>query len=189
MFTEQEIKHIKMVKSTIQKYIDILRTTEWWNGNFDNDMYLTGGAIASLLQDEKPKDWDFYCKDLKSNDHLAHWLKTIGNDHIADVDEKYKEVQGKNGKMITANAITMNNGASFITMLVGSPNDVRKTFDYVHCLPYYELATDTLYISKLQYDCCKNKLLAVNNEKSVKFYRESKFIHRGYYKLINYDKM
>jgi hypothetical protein len=188
MFTEQEIKHIKMVKSTIQEYINIIRTTEWWNGNFANDMYLTGGAIASIIQDERPKDWDFYCKDIKTNDSLKHWLQTIGHDNIADVDEKYKEFQGQNGKMITANAITMDNDASFITMLVGKPKDVRKTFDYIHCLPYYDLSTDTLYISKLQYDCCKNKLLVVSNEKSVKIYRESKFLERGY-KPTNIDKM
>lgn len=187
MFTEDEIKHIKDVKNKIRDYLANMESQEWWNGNFNNELYLTGGAIASLLQYEEPKDWDFYTRNLTTNNALKHWLENIGIDSIADVDEKYKESVGQDGKMITANAITMSNGASFITMIVGKPDDVRKTFDYVHCTPYYDLATDILHISKMQYVCCNNKLLVENNPKSVKDYRQNKFLQRGYKKKSYFE--
>jgi hypothetical protein len=187
MFTQNEIEHIKDVKNKIRDYLAKMESKDWWNGTFQSELYLTGGAIASLIQVEEPKDWDFYTTNTTNNNLIKEWLTSVGHDSIADVDEKYKEVLGQDGKMITANAITMKNGASFITILAGTPQAVRDTFDYVHCTPYYDLATDTLHISKMQYVCCKNKLLVVNNANNVKDYRQDKFLQRGYKKKSYFE--
>lgn len=181
MFNFTQRGHILSVKKKIQAMVEVMQTREWTDGYILpwDKMYLTGGAIASLIQGEKPKDLDFYFTDeafmLAMRAHLLHHKQ-----HIADVDPKYKEVLGENGKMITANAITMDDGASFITMIWGTPEQIKSTFDYVHCTPHYSLADKLLYISPKQYTAAVNKVLIVNNESSVKEYRTTKFKERGY---------
>lgn len=183
-FTSQDVAKIYDVKNSIQYFVKILKETEWFQDFVDaNNIILTGGAIASLIQNEIPKDWDFYFTDWQAMRSFQEHLDTdYLKESIADVDEKYKEVVGKDGKMITANAVTMNSGASFITKIWGSPDDIRQSFDYVHCTPYYSLAVDKLYISKEQFDACSNKRLIVNNKESLKPYRLDKFLRRGYRK-------
>jgi hypothetical protein len=180
-FSYTEKEHILSVKKDIELFIDNMQNTSWYGGcTHNNNIILTGGAFASLLNDEKPKDWDFY---FNFYEDMEYFKDTVENKFIHDihkVDDQYKELLGKNGKMITANSITMNNDASFITLLTGNPNEIRSHFDYVHCLPYYELATKKLYISKQQYMACTQKTLIINNEKSFKPYRHDKFIKRGF---------
>ena len=143
------------------------------------DVFLSGGAIGSLLRGEAPKDWDFYFTTEKSmNIFKQHLMRHP--DRIMKVDEKYKESVGVDGKMITANAITMEDGSSFITMMYGSPDTIRSQFDYVHCTPYFSLETAKLYISEKQYHACVYKKLIVNNSRAVKKYRTEKFLSRGY---------
>lgn len=187
MFTQEQRNHINDVKDEIENHIVGMLHQPWWDGKFTNDIFLTGGAIASLIQGEQPNDWDFYTKNMTDNKELANHLELNCKRHIEDIEEKYKDCLGKDGKMITTRAITMKTKDSFITMLSGDPVDVRATFDYVHCMPYYDLRTRKLYISEKQYACCKHKLLVVNNAKNIKGYRMDKFLKRGYVNVHNVE--
>lgn len=60
------------------------------------------------------------------------------------------------------------------------PQQIKASFDYVHCTPHYSLQDKKLYISPKQYAAAKNKVLIINNAGMVKPYRESKFRERGY---------
>ena len=170
------------VKRQINIYLQNMVQCRWYKDVKPENFFLTGGAIASLLQDEQPKDWDFYFKEYTNCNDFTNIVEMVANKSIKNVDDRYKESVGKNGKMITGKAITMNNNASFITMIVGSPEYVRSTFDYKHCMPYFDLQENKLYISEEQYDLCVSKKLRVNNELYVKEYREHKFLERGYQK-------
>jgi hypothetical protein len=107
-------------------------------------------------------------------------LNDVRKDEVADVNEKYSDFIGKDGKMITANSITMKDGNSFITKYYGDINHVKKHFDFLHCTPHYSLKEEKLYISQRQYDACLNKKLIVNNSKVIKKHRVIKFKERGY---------
>jgi hypothetical protein len=179
-FTSAEITHIVDVKRIVELYLNGIRDSNWaseyilpWD-----KMYLSGGAIASIIQGETPKDFDFYFLDefsmRKMETHLLY-----KNEYIKDVDEKYRDAVGKDGKMITEKAITMKNGASFIIMQWGEPADVKSSFDYVHCTAHYSLLESKLFISPKQYRACKNKLLIANSATSSHA-RANKFIKRGY---------
>jgi hypothetical protein len=180
-FNPKQTAHIRSIKELIEEMVDAMQTQPWAEGYILpwDKMFLTGGAIASLIQGEKPKDLDFYFTDeqhmLAMRAHLLHQKQ-----YIADVDPKYKEVLGENGKMITANAITMNDSASFITMMWGTPAVIKSNFDYVHCTPHYSLVDRMLYISPKQYTSALHKVLVVNNQSAVKEYRTQKFKERGY---------
>jgi hypothetical protein len=158
----------------------------WWGGTMSlGHVFLTGGAIASILQGEQPKDLDFYFYSQGAmNEWREHLLKN--DQYIADVKENYKLSLGQDGKMITANAITMKSGHSFITRFCGDREFVKKSFDYAHCCADYDPWTEKLRISPLQYWCIKNKVLMVNNQDNVTQWREDKFINRWY---VKYDTL
>lgn len=183
-FTDADKLHLYKVKEYLQKSIREIGSSNYlapyalpWKG-----VYLTGGAIASAIQDESPRDFDFYCEDEKTMRAFEEHLTKSCFEHIKDVEEKYHDLIGRDGKMITGKAITMKNGASFITMIYGKPEDVKRSFDFVHCTPHYHIGTTQLFISERQYRACKDKKLIVNNPDKVKPWREDKFKSRGYTK-------
>ena len=183
IFNESEQQHILDVKNGIQSFVSSCILSPWGMSLASpidwGNLYLTGGAIASLLQGEHPKDWDFYFKD---NLSMTIWKNTLLKpdliEYVAEAKEYYDTLITR--KMITTNCITMNNGASFVTMLAGDPKTVRESFDYVHCTPWYDLEEQKLYISRQMYDSIMQKKLIVNNAKNCKEYRLNKFKKRGY---------
>jgi hypothetical protein len=180
MFTEQDKQKILSVKEQIRQRIQAFKKTPYYNPDLPWDkLFLTGGAICSLLNDEEPNDWDWYFKDWDTmHQFQSHLVKC--ELFIKDVDKKYGDF-GVNGKMITAKAITMDDNNSFITMVSGPPEQVKQSFDYVHCMPHYEWnLIGKVYISEKQYFACTNKKLIVNNPSKVKEYRQEKFIKRGW---------
>lgn len=179
-FTDLDKAVIISIKANIRSMMIYLKE-KIPSAHYD-DMFLSGGAIASLIQNGQPKDWDVYFTnpltqkvviDLFSTDYLL-------SDDIAIVDEKYREMTKGDGRCITENAMTLKNGIQLITKHNGTPDEIRETFDFVHCKPYYHFGQDQLFISKEQYDLCHNKKLKVNNQKNVTPWRISKFEKRGY---------
>jgi len=183
IFNESEQQHILDVKNRIQSFVSSCVISPWGMSLASpidwGNVYLTGGAIASLLQGEQPKDWDFYFKD---NLSMTIWKNTLLRDdiikYVAEAKEYYDTLIAR--KMITTNCITMDNGASFITMISGDSKTVRESFDYVHCTPWYDLEEQKLYISRQMYDSIMQKKLIVNNTENCKEYRLNKFKKRGY---------
>ena len=145
-------------------------------------IFLSGGCFASLLQGETPKDYDVYFKLEDVATRLCH-LYTLPQlkEKVAVIEEKYRDVEGHpSGLCITENAMTLKSGIQLIKKHYGSPEEIRKTFDFVHCMPYYDPFIDKLYISRQQYDCCVKKYLVVNSIGNYTPLRESKFKMRGY---------
>ncbi len=160
---------------------------EDWGANIDWEMlYVSGGAIASALQGEVPKDVDIYCTDAVYAQRLKNELTAKYYEHIAEATH-YREYYDANGKMVTEWAITMKNKASCVFRNSGEPKVIKASFDYVHTTPHFWFRTDAttwqLYISPLAYHCAVNKILIVNNPKSVTQTRIEKFKARGYREL------
>lgn len=176
-FNSEETAKILAVKQRIKQRVEKFRTVPYYQIDLPwNALFLSGGAICSLLNDEEPNDWDWYFKDVDAMFKFQQHLKNCEL-FIKDVDPKYGDF-GTNGKMVTAKAITMDDNNSFITMISNTPEKIKKTFDYVHCTPHYEWGK--LFISKKQYNACVNKKLIVNNKDMVKEYRRQKFLKRGW---------
>jgi hypothetical protein len=186
LFPETAVARIHLCKELIETHFKHMILQPWFDGGLAVDwktFYLSGGAIASLIQGEIPKDWDIYCESALNMKMVEEMVKK-NPDYIADVRENYVGVFGSNGKMVTANAITMKDGTSFITKLYLPPSEMKKTFDFVHCKPHYNLTTKTLYISPQQYIAIVNKNLIRNNGVIPQTWREEKFKKKGY-KYVN----
>jgi len=177
-FTNLDTAVIISIKANIRSKLVYLKE-KIPSAHYD-DMFLSGGAIASLIQGGTPKDWDVYFQNVLSQDVVKKIFIDMHPDEIAVVDEKYRQVTSSDNLCITENAITLKNDIQFITKHIGTPEQIRETFDFVHCKPYYHFGQDQLFISKEQYDLCHNKKLKVNNQKNVTPWRISKFEQRGY---------
>lgn len=179
MFNDIELIEIERVKTEIREKLKSFKfPTEV--SKLLRKSILTGGASASLFNGEKVKDWDIYLTDANDIKVFEALIPDL-LDMIEDIDEKYG---GSNlatihkGKLVTARAVTFKNGVQIITM---HSADARKSFDYIHAMPYFDLQTMTYHISRRQYVSIKRKILIKNpNGQEPASYRTSKFLERGW---------
>ncbi len=181
-FTNLEQLKILDVKDKIKKAVEELHMT-LTKLSMGHGYFVSGGCIGSLLRAEVPNDYDVYFISERIGKQVAD-LYTNDDSYKNDVevyDEKYRDaIKSPDGRVITENAITLKNKIQLITKHYGSPDEIRKTFDFVHCMPYYDPALDKLYISKQQYDLCVNKKLLINNSDSVTSHRKEKFFEKDW---------
>ena len=143
---------------------------------------ITGGAIASCFHSEKINDIDLYAKDQVSLDTLkVYILKSMK----ADIKEmvhydlaKVSAVAPAKTPMITDNAVTLKGDLQFVYL--GTADQCRPKFDFIHCMPWFDIKTQKLYISRDQYHSIANKELFVNPLGKVKFRRIDKYTKRGW---------
>jgi hypothetical protein len=141
---------------------------------------LSGGATASLLHNEEPKDWDLY---FKTHEEMTKFFMLIKDnkeiqEYVADINEKYMDTI-INGKLVTVNAVTFKNK---LQVIIKQTHNMRIMFDFVHCLPYYDIETDKFFISKIQFNSIKHKKIVFNpnREDNVSAHRVEKFKQRGW---------
>jgi len=183
-FLPSEVINIRRAKQLLLiKLNEFNMTLTKLGGTHRIGYFVSGGCFASLLQEEEPKDIDIWFFSQFVADRVVE-LYTKDPSYMNEVavwDEKYRDVKGHaSGMMITENAVTLKDNIQLITKNYGEPQEVRQTFDFVHCMPYYDSRNDKLYISREQYNCCVNKCLLVNNRANVMRWREDKFRKRGY---------
>lgn len=183
-FSSADVRKINTIK-------DIFRAKM---GDFDEELpqsytqyfkdgIITGGAFASLWHHEEPKDWDFYFND--GNTMSNFQARVMNGDPaglllqcVKDTGPYFTQVQ-VDGKLVTANAVTLKCGLQMITMATATH---RKYFDFIHCMPYYDYNKDELYISPQQLDAIKRKQIIKNpNFKGTpKPFRVEKYLDRGW---------
>lgn len=140
---------------------------------------LTGGVTASVWHDEEVNDYDVYLTNLTDADNFTRYVITGDAkilEIVKDVNPKYMTTKVK-GKLVTANAITFKNKLQVITCV---DKDQRPKFDFLHCMPYYDIMSDKFFISAAQVDSIKRKKLIHNPQSTQKTNREKKFLERGW---------
>jgi len=184
-FNQDEEKRIKLVKGLFEANVrlKILELPEEVATLLLEKGVVSGGASASLFWGEQPKDYDIYLDSDATVQQFNQLLKLPHVlDKVEDVNEKYAIDTLVDGKLITSRAVTFQNKIQVITM---STIDQRRTFDYVHCMPYFQISNNTYYISRKQFDSITNKKLVFNTDYVVRdklnqHARERKFLDRGW---------
>lgn len=148
-----------------------------------NDCILSGSSISSIFHGEEPKDYDFWLKPtpfLKVEAIRQNIIEKYSDD-ILDISENYGgvTVNNKPDLCVTANAITFKNKFQLIT--IADYYSARKTFDFVHCLPYFDFAEDKFFISEQQFKVIQQKRLVSQNPGNIiADFRVNKFKSRGW---------
>lgn len=144
---------------------------------------ITGGISASVQQGKTPNDIDIY---LKSKSAIDAFNSAIENevlvimDCVKNVNPEYGLETKMKGKLVTARATTFECGIQVITM---SDMNVREKFDFIHCMPWYDIEADKYYISKSQYDSIVRKVIVPNptpGATAITRHRLTKYIERGW---------
>lgn len=186
MFSQLETANILTAKMKLGQALEdfnlTLKKLNTSGVDFVQSYYVTGGCIGSLLRAEEPNDYDIYFVTDSYCQRVARLFKEDPSymHMVAEFDIKYRELKGLDGRMITENATTLKNKLQIITMHTGFPEAIRKTFDFIHCMPYYVPCQDKLYISREQYDLNMDKRLKVNNKETFTAERTKKFVDRGW---------
>ena len=136
---------------------------------------ITGGAISSVFHDQKINDIDLYAKDnvISIKDYIITQMPNYIKQYTS-----YDMLQ-KNVPAITENAVTFANDLQFI--YIDKAEKCRAQFDFIHCMPWFDILTQKLYISPEQYSSIANKRLIPNpHGQEVKFRRIDKYTLRGW---------
>lgn len=188
-FTIDEKNHLTKIKVLLNaksiQTLDLIQKTMGIGSFLNQGFYISGGAIGSLIRNEKPKDYDFFLIG-ENGKHLLKMIE-IGCNNNSLKDHMSKLVLRLDGEyndafVITGNAITLTNDSQLIRAKeeYKTIDDIRFKFDYLHCIPYYDCEKDKLVISKKVYDACLNKKLIVMYKDALKINREAKFLEAGW---------
>ena len=181
-FSDVERKEIESVKGIVQQKLrELLSDLPVDTYSYFKDCILTGGCFASLLLSEEVHDWDIYLKDIDTANKFESFVMSDSPSltQVAEVTPGYMTPVKVSGKLVTPNAVTFKNGLQVITL---TDKTHRETFDFVHCMPYFDMATQQLFISRQQYDAIKKKKLIHNPQHSDGLCdkRVGKLVDRGW---------
>lgn len=187
-FSQNEIENIIRTKETLKA---LLTDDQYWlinhiyNKSIMSNCFVAGGIFASLLrQDKQFNDIDVYFRDYNSREAMLNVFSHISTKSFSAVSTEKEKTSSS-----TKYAISFTNSrVSYIVKgdgFCGSPETIKKNFDFVHCLAHYCLKTDKLSISKDTYDACMNKWLILNpasgfTKETVNKYRLDKFLNSDY---------
>ena len=175
-FDDLEVVAIQQIKKTIRNGVSkaLLPINQTLRTHLINNCIVTGGCSASAFYNQEPNDWDLLFNDELSFNSFKYYI----SNHKEDVMEAdmYTGVQFT-GKLITANAITLKNKVQVIDW-----KWQRNNFDFIHCMPWYDLQADKYHIASEQYDAIKNKQLIARDPDTFKpnDRRLKKWLDRGF---------
>ena len=182
MFDDDERTNIMLIRDLVKsKFRELLSDLPVDTYPYFKDSILTGGCFASLFNGGIVNDWDVYLKDVDTADRFESFIMsdTPTLNVVKDATPGYMAEVKVQGKLVTANAITFKNKLQVITRTCKAH---RETFDFIHCMPYFDMATQQLFISRAQYDSIKQKKLVKNPEhkQELSAHRIDKFLERGW---------
>ena len=176
-FDDLEVVAIQEVKKRIRNGVSkaLLPINHSLRSHLINNCIVTGGCSYSLYFNKDPNDWDLLFKDEISANSFKGYI-TQHQEDVMDMTE-YTGADIKGSKLITANAVTLKNKVQVIDW-----KWQRHNFDFIHCMPWYDLKEDKYYIAAAQYDAIKNKQLIARDPDTFKpnDKRLKKWLDRGF---------
>jgi len=147
---------------------------------------LSGSSISSIYHNETINDFDLWFKEKTMIEGSKSYILGQHQHSIMEYGETdaYAGLQPNNEnytqKIITNNAITLKGKVQIITL--GEYDQQRKYFDFVHCMPFYDIEKDIFYISPEQMECISEKKLKIKTPvgKLPSEWRISKFLRRDW---------
>ena len=184
-FTELDKTKILRLKSSIASYYN-LQMKKLGNRHLESLFYencvIAGGCISSLFHDEPVNDIDLYAKTKIAMDGIKAYIvggkNHIKSSHTYDIEDDGTVKRNDPRPLVTDNAVTLTNDVQFIYL--NTWDVCKNNFDFIHCQPYYDLATQKLYISEAQYHSIRTKRLVPTGKEEIKTRRLEKYKKRGW---------
>lgn len=83
---------------------------------------------------------------------------------------------------LSSNAITLSDKVQLVVRFYGEPEEIHKSYDFVHCTNWYDLGKDELVLKPQALECLLSKELIYQGSKYplCSIIRTRKFINRGF---------
>ena len=139
---------------------------------------LTGGAFASWLSYEEPKDIDVYILD-----GMTECMSKLGYGHFMDITQKMQAKTSYDATYHNKNIKAVENLPAhmpwqFIYSKFKTREELMADFDYKHCtISYYQ---GRLYLTESAYRSAISRVLVPNNRDRLTALRQDKFLARGW---------
>lgn len=186
-FNESDKLKILKLKSSIASYYNLQMKKigdRQLEAMFFENCVISGGITASAFHETAIADIDVYARSAKAvtliKDYIINSKKNIKTfeKYMVDPDTGVKTTITGSEPAITVNAVTLTNDVQFIYM--DTWDNCKKRFDFIHCQPHYDLATQKLYISQAQYDSIRTRQLVETGLTTVSEKRVQKYLKRGW---------
>lgn len=140
---------------------------------------VAGGAIASIIQGDTPKDYDTFITNKEALGKIKGYYHDLKKSNTTGVNYGIQ--------FISESAITLFGDIQIVTSVCGTEAEILETFDFLHCKALYNLREDKVYIPDFVLKEIKEKQLIYTGNKYplMALWRVRKFLMRGY----NIDKL
>lgn len=185
-FSDAELNDIQRVKALAAVHLaNLFNEMSLYSGiSFNgwqemcNHIVLTGGAFASWLNSEEPKDIDIYILD-----GMDECMTGLNYGHFADVTSRMKAKVSYDATYHNKNIKGVENFPSHLPWQIiyskfKTREELMADFDYKHCtISYYE---GMLYMTETAYRSAISRVLVPNNRDRLTALRQDKFLSRGW---------
>lgn len=170
----------------------------------NRSMYITGGAIVSLLNNEEPNDYDYYFTNKEDLITVSQYFINKMNQKLNNKIELREELEEEEGRVkafiessgvakikykkgyqpfiVTSNAITLSDDVQIVIRFYGEPDQVHEYYDFVHCTNYFIPHKNELVLPQgaLQSILTKELTYVGSKYPLASIVRTRKFIQRGF---------
>jgi len=166
---------------------------------------ITGGCFVSLWMNEEVNDFDLYFRNQETVVAVAAYYVAMRGGPIKEGFEVLSDNDGRVSVYIkssgvlgppedkekrpkfypvyfTSNSVTLSDKIQLITRFYGSPEDIHKNYDFIHCINYWDSKTGKVTMTIEAMDAMVNKVLIYQGSKYpiCSIIRTRKFIQRGW---------
>lgn len=148
-----------------------------------NHSIIAGGCIASLMLGEEINDYDIFFDSKEAVDIVTAYYLELGIDITRN---------GTTGSYLplfhSHNAISLSNDVQLIKKFYGTPEDVVREFDFVHCRGYYYQGKVDISHSVRSSVSTKTLAYSLSDYPINSLVRAFKFVEKGW-KLTKEDQI
>jgi hypothetical protein len=181
-FSQSDKTSILRLKSSIASYYNLQMkkiSDRQLESLFYDNCIITGGCIASLFHGELVNDIDVYAKTSNNVRIIKDHIILSGNNIKSTKGYPADILDAPSRPLVTDNAVTLTNDVQFVYL--GTADVCRANFDFVHCMPWYDIKTQKFHISEAQFNSIKTKTLVYNLAgESIKEQRVKKYVDKGW---------
>jgi hypothetical protein len=187
----------RVVQELNKKYKDFISSIDDRNirSLIINQTFITGGAIVSLLNNEKPNDFDIYfdnqdaCETVINyfldkmdkkldEDYYIHKKINIKNNDEEEFKNRLKIYIPQTGTFsnnfynnryypifVSSNAISLTDKIQLIFRFIGNPEEIHANYDFEHTKCYYIPKLNKLVLPQKSLECILTKELIYTGSK------------------------
>ena len=155
--------------------IPVSITVEDLNGQVS--IKVKSAGVASVEQTDNYDYFESHDSDDETENYVMNAMAPVLNQTMERQSKKEYEAV-----FLSTNAITLTNQIQLVLRFYGTPEEIHKNYDFVHCTNYYDHANSELVLHPKALECILSRTLIYSGSlyPIASVIRTRKFIQRGW---------